>query len=332
MKRTLQVYLKQAQRKVLTTGVLMLGVALSLTSFAQIVHAQVSCGDTIGPDEKVIFTEDLACDDSTGGLTVRGPATIDLNGFTVTCEDSDQNGVVPHGIFALGQKVKLRNGSIVGCDIGVWLLGSGRHQVRDITAESNRIGFKSDSNANTLTASKALNNQDEGFGVSRSRTKLRNNEAYGNGTVGFFVVGERHQLIANSASRNTLHGFFLSSEKSRALRNTSDSNLQNGFMILGRNITLLKNTASGNSKGGIIVTGDENRLLRNMVTENGTAGIHVWAGADANRLDRNVGFDNDTADDFSLHFDLEDANPDCGTNKWRKNEGTTNQECVVPDA
>jgi len=99
----------------------------------------VNCGDSLRKD--VILLEDLTCDcqrspNSTfAALTVVGPASLDLNGFSVVCDDNswdvtetDLSAVIKVG----GRSGVIINGSISGGNFGIVLAERGRHTVENV--------------------------------------------------------------------------------------------------------------------------------------------------------------------------------------------------------
>ena len=100
------------------------------------------------------------------------------------------------------------------------------------------------------------------------------------------------------------------------------SNISDTISVDSNNNVIVNNTAS-NNLGGILVTGSNNDIHANT-TDNNTAGdgIDVTLGALGNNITGNTAENNHP-------FDLEDDNPNCGTNKWEGNRfGVANQTCI----
>ena len=116
-------------KNIFITASLLLG--LTGPPFTAQAQAQVMCGDIIGDEpgeKKVVLQQTLEdCDGVEAALTVIGPATLDLNGFEVNCDDQDGDGSVPHGIIVKGGRAKIKNGRVEGCARGMWLTESGKH-------------------------------------------------------------------------------------------------------------------------------------------------------------------------------------------------------------
>jgi hypothetical protein len=93
--------------------------------------ADIQCGDTIGPGERVKLTQDIGPCTEGPAITVVGPAVLNLNGHTVA-----GNGDID-GIVLEGQKASVMNGTVIGCYNAVVVMGEGRHKIKRINAEDN---------------------------------------------------------------------------------------------------------------------------------------------------------------------------------------------------
>jgi hypothetical protein len=80
--------------------------------------------------QKVTLTADVGpCDGDSGSdaaIFLDG-GTLDLAGHTVTCSDVDTNGDTSQGIALFGKKSKVMNGTVVGCQNGIFLAGDEKH-------------------------------------------------------------------------------------------------------------------------------------------------------------------------------------------------------------
>ena len=177
---------------------------LSLTSSPFAAHAQVECGDTIGPNETAALDDDLVCDNDTGGIRVVGPATLDLAGHGVFCADTNADIVVPvEGLLLEGKKAHVRDGFIEGCVIGVAVSGDGQHTVEHVDAiASFASGFQIRSDRNTVMGSLVYSSvAGPGFSVSGNKNALLRNTAEQN-TIGFRVDGNQNKLTQNTAENS----------------------------------------------------------------------------------------------------------------------------------
>lgn len=161
--------------------------------------------------------------------------------------------------------------------------------------------------------------------------KLLNNVVSNNASNGITLFADtdlvKAQLKGNVSTENTNNGIELISggETSRAnlTQNVATSNGEAGFRLTGTRGRVVRNTASGNQRG-ILFYGDatSNRIERNVTDGNTIVGIVTESGSIQNKLNRNEGRGNGDDDFF-------DANADCGSNVWRKNQfGSSNEECI----
>jgi hypothetical protein len=107
-------------------------VAAAITAAGAAAHtarANVACGDVISGD--TVLTGNLTC--SGDGLTVTGGATLDLNGHTV------RGTAAGRGVSVLGTGTSVRNGAVLGFDVGVYVNGSSAH-VEDLSIRFNPTG------------------------------------------------------------------------------------------------------------------------------------------------------------------------------------------------
>jgi parallel beta-helix repeat protein len=282
--------------------------------------------------------------DQDEALVILGPVTVDLNGHTITCVDGLRVGI------QLGASVKLKNGTITGCSvgletdggrntierltvtgngIGIRILSGVRNTVTSILADGNLVGFwMEEADGNTLSDSTASNNTDAGFLVDDGqRNVLSGNRALGNGRG--FVVGSgelRTQLTGNVAEHNEGPGFFVGAlANSTVLKgNHAVSNGGDGFQIFDSSRTqVIDNEARGNAANGFLVAGngeDNNLLQRNRAVGNGMNGIAIDVNSTRNRV---VG--NTVTGHVAPFFDLLDMNPNCRrpVNTWTGNTFVT---------
>lgn len=218
-------------KRILTYSLVALGAWLFLVAEAS---AQISCGDVIRPGEKVKLQGNVGpCTAATGGITVIGPATLDLNGFSVTCVLQVDPKDAPQGIVLAGEKVKLKNGTVAGCQDGVFVSGAGRHKVIGVSAAFNGFtGFIVSSDRNVVKGSRAIQNRRHGFFVWGERNILKKNLSEENDDNGFHVRGSGHRIIKNEALFNRDPGFFVeynAGEPNRILRNLASQNYYEDF-------------------------------------------------------------------------------------------------------
>jgi parallel beta-helix repeat protein len=268
-------------------------------------QAQVVCGQNVVSNAKL--TENLVCPNEAGTqvLTVTG-ARLDMNGFNIHCEDDSDDGIVLEG-----SRSHLLNGSVSGCDDGVVLDGAGRHTVSDVISHGNaNEGFRVLSGNNNLSNVSAVGNEDHGVQIDAGK---------GSHLVNSYFVGNADDGVRlGDESRNTT-----------LVGNLILGNGDNGISIApsapGNNIR--SNLIVGSTQSGIRVGSDGNKISGNDVRANLEGGILLTDEAAGNSIQGNSATGNNIDQDG--HFDMEDENVDCGTNKWTGNTfGTSNDPCI----
>jgi parallel beta-helix repeat protein len=275
---------------------------------------------------KLTLENDLdSCAPGTPALTIVGPATVDLNGFSVTCLPSGSQTAA--GIVVVGKRATVRNGTVQLCSTGVRLLGEGAHRVEQITVATSDGGFSLpgdgfvvDSDANRLIGNTAVQNGGNGFHVTGSRNQFTGNFAFFNRGIGFNVsFGDRNVFKKNRAQDNG-HGFRLSNGAQNTLKENVASENQVGIQTTDQvAIKLTGNVTSDNAEDGIAVFfGSKGRLVGNFAERNGDHGIVVGA-ANKTVITRNTALNNNQFGGPG-RFDLVDiGQPGCGTNRWLRN-------------
>ena len=288
-----------------------LGMVGGVMPAAAFNEVDIQCGDIIGPHERVRLTQDIGpCAEFDGPvLTVVGPAVLDLNGHTVACQDESQDGILLEG-----ERARLVNGTVTGCENGVVVDGAGRHKIYRINAELNPgEAFLVYSDNNSFRWNTADENQDSGFDVQGHGNKFLFNKISSN-WEGFWVKGEGNKIILNRLVENQGEGIEIveganesvvvmnrgTGNNKEAYRiNSNDNNLSfniaedgfnDGFQIDGDRNRLRYNCAKGNEDSGFRLRGDENRLSRNHARGNTQDGFEVEGNY--NNLHRNFAKDN----------------------------------------
>jgi parallel beta-helix repeat protein len=116
---------------------------------------------------------------------------------------------------------------------------------------------------------------------------------------------------------STSYGIILRGSDNDLVRN----NVSDTISVDSDNNVIVNNTASDNG-GGIFVEGSNNDIHANTTNDNFSSnGIWVFLGS-GNNITGNTAQNN-------VPFDLDDDNPNCGTNKWEGNKfNTANQSCI----
>ena len=273
----------------------------SYSVMAPDVKAQVECGTEVIID--VELTEDLGpCSGPGSAITIRGPARLNLNGFSVTC---DTDAPPSAGVELTGQGAELYDGVVKDCRPSVLLSGPGQHSVAGVLSTNNfqGAGFRVDegSNKNRLIEN-AATNCDPGFDVRGEKSTLSYNPATGNDDCGFEVRGSRHMLRGNVSALNDVGGFCVEGSEHKLSRNVALGPL--GYYVLGIGHQLDQNKAYGAS------------------------GLGIENHAEYSTFSGNVSLGHDT--------DLVDLQLDCDGNLWTRNlfgtskvyDGTGDQTCI----
>ena len=92
------------------------------------------------------------------------------------------------------------------------------------------------------------------------------------------------------------------------------------------NNTIINNIANDNQAGiaiGFFQPSSNNEIHANTTNNNSSgSGLEIFVGSNGNNSTGNTAFGN-------LPFDMQDDNPNCGTNKWEGNHfNTANQPCI----
>jgi hypothetical protein len=252
-------------------GVLILALAAGfylMLSAGAPAHAQeVNCGDTI--TEEVVLQRDLDCELGAGehGLTVQGPATLDLGGFNVSCEGNGGDSCV----VLVGAGARLQSGGVhTGRRDGLFpdpassptpavrVAGAGGHTVEGIDAFA---GYEA-------VASTC-------FVVESDGNRLQDNRAFGRQS--FYVEGNDNFLTENTSLQS------------------SDFAVE----IRGANNHLLQNTLISGESTAILVDGPNNVIIGNQIAASppvGAAGIFLREGADFTTVLGNTLTDSDEGD------------------------------------
>ncbi len=197
------------------------------------VAANPACGTLLETaDGLTTLDGDLNCPDTGPGaaLYIIGSAGLDMNGFTITCGDAedDVTEVLMDGVHLLGTKNSLSNGAIVNCQNGVVIneLASGAG----------------------VTMVHAAGNWDDGFDVSGDGNKLSQVTAWENGDEGIDMQGDadKNQILNSIAYANDGKGVSIDGVKNKVKFVTSYDNGDDGFYIGGANNSL-SNVSSVNN-------------------------------------------------------------------------------------
>jgi parallel beta-helix repeat protein len=327
--------------------------ALSLVLGPGESEAKVKCGSILGPGGTYMLTKDLVCPaplgkDALGALYVKGGATLDLNGHTVTCSN--------RGLGIRVNGATLTNGTVRGCATAV-VVGNGI--VRRMTLIDNFGGVAMSgerSTGNNLIEGNIATGGNIGFSAEEAdNNTFIDNQAIGNGFAGFYLGDSRGHVLRGNLARGNGIGFRVATEASSLTGNRALGNVNAGFYIWG-GIPLVENKATGNGGPGFQIEdfgGFHMGINHNVAKANGGDGFSIslvecascyWVVMTGNSAIGNAGIglhllaDNAGRIAFTqirwntatgnAGADLAD-DTDCASTSWTENTfGTAQQACI----
>ena len=288
-------------------------MAHDFSRFYRPTPVEVKCGQTLGPGGHFKLANNLKCPCDTvtldenlnvkPALTIMGPITLDMNGKIIACVPcaADQCGdEILYSIIGLhmkGERAKVSNGTIIRCNVGI-VVGE--------DVEPPEEGHHKIQNVRVLASQEVLNLDDgecdnfkgDGIVFESTHNSADRNELWGNQNDG----------IDPKAGYNLIKG------------NSSIGNGGRGYNIDFDHNWVIGNQAWANANDGIEVdNGVGTKVIGNTTIGNGRSGIEV----------------RDEAQNISVKFnkailngrdDLEDDNPDCDDNTWKRNTFITNSD------
>ena len=247
------------------------------------VAANPACGDQLGQQAWLTTLDgDLNCPDTGPGaaLYIVNFARLDMNGFTITCGDpeDDVTEVLMDGVHLLGTKNSLSNGAIVNCQDGVAIdaLSGGGARVTMVHVTGGwDDGFDVNGDGNKLSQVTAWENADEGFDLDGDKNQLLNAIAYANGSEGVNISGNKNKLKFVTSYDNEFGGFSISGDKN-SLSNVSSIKDFLGFHIGGVGNKIKSSHAVGSDPfDSVAITGVKNKLSGAVVLASGRDGVHI---------------------------------------------------------
>jgi hypothetical protein len=268
------------------------------------------CGDVITKSARL--DRDLICT-SDPALTIDG-GSLDLNGFTVSCDRT----VV--GVLLEGRGAHLKDGAVTGCELAVWVAGSGKHRIQGLTASASNQGVLVESDGNRLSHSNVLRGlNDAAVQVNGSNNHLRSNSIAGSLDQGFEINGNDNRIIGNRIGA-VAEGVQLAGNGNRVARNDIIGTTDRGVEVREGAHVIEHNRIADGTADGIAIFSDGNDVARNVILKHADQGLFV--SGFANTLERNRVLLSGT--------DLTDATEDCDDNQWQNNtfETSVSDDCV----
>jgi parallel beta-helix repeat protein len=276
----------------------------------------VECGDTI--TGRARLDRDLICA-TNPALTVKG-GSLDLDGFTVTCEQPVEDRV---GILLDGRDARLRDGAVTGCFVAVQVGGSGGHTVREVTASAANQGVLVTSGGNRLVDSHIVRGRDDAaVQVDGSNNLLRSNDVSGSSDQGFEINGSNNRIVGNRISA-VAEGIQLIGAGNQVARNQIIGATVRGVEVRAGGHVIKDNLIADGADDGIalLVAANGNEIRGNAIYSHVQSGLFVGLGTINNTIERNRVLLNGV--------DLTDANPGCDANVWQDNVFDTAQSDVA---
>jgi hypothetical protein len=282
----------------------------------------------------------LACDLNANdvAITVVGPATLDMNGYTLDCVDQETDGISLEGSGA-----KLKNGAVEFCNDAITVWGTGGHQINNIIVEQSVWGFTVVSDGNKISDSgaqltnvgflllgssnKLSNNMthqcDTHFESRGSANQFKGNLASGPGTTGFLLTGTSSgNRFSGNIAAGPLAGFNIDGT-AHSLKKNSVGGGANGFAIASDDTKLSKNRTVGIDQWGMVTQGDGITASGNTILGTDDIGLYAAPGTTNSRFKKNVVLGSSTDD-------LVDDTA-CASNDWSGNisDPTKSDPCTT---
>ncbi|GEM_PF-2016080 len=255
------------------------------------VAANPACGTLLETaDGLTTLDGDLNCPDTGPGaaLYIIGSAGLDMNGFTITCGDpeDDVTAVLMDGVHLLGTKNSLSNGAIVNCHDGVSIAepASGARVTMVHVARNWDDGFNINGDGNKLSQVTASENGDEGIDLKENADKnqILNSIAYANDDKGVSIGGVKNKLKFVTSYANGDDGFYVGGANN-SLLNVSSVNNPVAFDIQGFGNKIKSSHAVATSdlipepfRSGVSIRGEKGKLTGVVVLAVDGDGVVVY--------------------------------------------------------
>lgn len=325
---------------VTTTAALLLPMTMS---------ANVQCGDAVSG--VVNLTADLVCKNKTALIVAADNTTINLNGFTISCEGPgvagtcqrmlDANGVTQPPFDAMGvaangkSRVTIQGpGTISGFSIGIRMQGGEALKVDQVLVDG---PSQTDIYVNRRTLTPGILLVGQTCPASTRTSAVITNNTIQNQSVGVFLQSAACVMVSantiqdNNGRYNEVHGIKLVNSS----RNTISSNslTRNGA---NRNAGNYADSAIAITTG-LNGVSSNNRIYRNNAIANCGDGIAIAEAASGNIIELNVvrynGQGLDSNQCFNVlpgtFFDLAERNAS-GTNTWNTNNACRTNSITIP--
>ncbi len=325
------------------------------------------CGRVI--TQSTVLTKDIGPCGETAVVVGADNVTLDLGGKRIFGFPGPSNGHAAGVRLPMKNRVTVKNGTISGFDGGVVLGGGGGHTLTNLTVRDN-VGPDDPLNQELELSDGIVLFHSRNNTINKNRV-LHNGVFDGIGVLGFGADGNSIQdnvvedtvgagdggaagqgIIVNAASLGEQIGDSIQDTRivGNLVRGNGSSGISNvssinggivGNRIEGNGRTNFPRNGIGIQVGAQSPVATTNLLVqRNQIHGNGGNGIDIpeppfvtSRTATGNRiLDNNAADNALDASQFSLFWDLHDANPNCAGNVWARNvwgSGGYNPECTA---
>ena len=233
-------------------------------------NGEIGCGREIR--ESITLDHDIEPCAEDGLVITADNITVDLNGHTIAGDPTVRDGRCKAGIILRDvHGVTVENGTIIGFDAGVAIMGGGGNTVRQITAEDN-VNYRVVTGRNADPDDVDVDNDvicifGEGIAVSNSSDNvIEHNRVYRNGPLsGIALVGDSND---NRVAHNEVADNDILNQTPDGRPTTCGTGPGQGPMARGRAVQTI----------GIRVEGpgaDRNVIEHNRVSRSAIAGIAV---------------------------------------------------------
>jgi parallel beta-helix repeat protein len=232
---------------------------LSVACFG-VVHVGVASAAACGP---ITSSTTLSSDCAAPLIVGAGGITVDLGGHSVLCSGAPGEIGIDVGSWS---DVRVENGSVSGCEEGVFADGGDANEFAALTLTDNNVGFEvANSISSTIMRSEVMNSpftgillfQTSGFHVHRNTVS--------NSGIGIFDNGGTDNVISSNSASDGV--------------GIADV----GILLNAQSDVVVRNSTVGNGTGiWVSEPLGGNRLLANTSTQNGLDMRDDAPGCDAN--------------------------------------------------
>ena len=260
-----------------------------------------ACGDTVTTDtvlelDEPVTTEVCAANGGlldVAGLTVADGITLEMSARTIRGQHL-VNGACDGVGIGLGADASVKNGRLVGFDIGVagssggtvsvvhvldsclrgmTFAGDGNRLEKNIVLRTDAQGGINVSGDDNIITLNRVEDSAVGILADGSRNEVSRNLVYRSGSGGIDVSGAAATVNLNQVKFTSGNGLTLFGSEHSASRNISSDNVADGFVLGGSGHTTSRNISERNGGDGFDVSAAASTFSSNNGRYNGGWGI-----------------------------------------------------------